>query len=195
MNALDDESELELLKEQLKLFAPLTESETASLLARAATDRDAKNELLEHNLETVLEAAEERANELLDAAELFQDGSIAAAVAVKEYADRGGKPEGLTPYLRKVVDQHLDTVIAAEALAIEQAQTIVHDVQLFETAELRLRRELEREPTPLEVASLLEWTPEKVEVVSSMLFAARNIFDEEIALYLDDDAMPEADEG
>jgi hypothetical protein len=56
-----------------------------------------------------------------------------------------------------------------------------------------LRRRLEREPTALELAAALEWTPEVVEVVGAVLHRARDLYDSEIVDYLDD--VDESDAG
>jgi len=59
-------------------------------------------------------------------------------------------------------------------------------VTLFEAAELLLRGRLEREPTTLELAAAMDWTPEQVEVVRDALQRARETSDSEIVAYLDD---------
>src|ERR1035437_9795531 len=53
-------------------------------------------------------------------------------------------------------------------------------------AKLLRRGRLEREPTPLELAAAMDWTPERVEVVRDALQRARETSDSEIVAYLDD---------
>jgi DNA-directed RNA polymerase specialized sigma subunit len=87
----------------------------------------------------------------------------------------------------------LDDVIKREAEQKLADTLLVEQVKLLEAAELALRRRLEREPTALELAAALEWTPEVVEAVGAVLHRARDLYDSEIVDYLDD--VDESDVG
>jgi hypothetical protein len=88
--------------------------------------------------------------------------------------------------VQKVVGAHLDDVVEREKERHAAEAKLVEDAQLVEAAELVLRREMRRMPTAVEVAARLEWPPERVEAIELMLASAREIFDGEIAQYLDD---------
>jgi hypothetical protein len=86
----------------------------------------------------------------------------------------------------RVVDNFLEDVLERERLARIADALLVEQVKLLEAAEVILRRRLEREPTTLELAAAMEWTPELVEVVAGVLHRAREAYDAEILDYLDD---------
>ncbi len=121
----------------------------------------------------MLDAVLARRGQGVDLMDLYQEGSIAATVAVGEFAGRGGAASGLRAYVARVVDTFLDDVIKREAAQKLADALLVEQVKLLEAAEVVLRRRLEREPTTLELAAALEWTPETVEVVSAVLRQAR----------------------
>jgi hypothetical protein len=85
-----------------------------------------------------------------------------------------------------VVDTFLDDVLERVAAERVADALVVEQVTLFEAAELLLRGRLEREPTTLELAAAMDWTPERVEVVRDALQRARETSDSEIVAYLDD---------
>ena len=103
------------------------------------------------------------------------------------------QPSGLRAYVVRVVDTFLDDVVKREAAQKLADALLVEQVKLLEAAEVVLRRRLEREPTTLELAAALEWTPETVEVVGAVLHQARDTYDAEIVDFLDD--IDDADEG
>jgi hypothetical protein len=107
-------------------------------------------------------------------------------VAVTEYATRGGPAAGLRPYVARVVATSVDEVIAREEAQRVADLLLIENVKLLEAAEVVLRRRLEREPTTLELAAALNWTPEVVEDIGATLHAAREAYDSEIVAYLDD---------
>jgi hypothetical protein len=86
----------------------------------------------------------------------------------------------------RVVDTFLDDVIKRGAAQKLADALLVEQVKLLEAAEVLLRRRLGREPTTLELAAALEWTPETVEVVGAALHQARDTYDAEIVDFLDD---------
>jgi DNA-directed RNA polymerase sigma subunit (sigma70/sigma32) len=191
----EDDTTLDGLAAQVRLFPPLDDHAVGALLARAqdpAQTIEARNLLVQHNLSAALDGALRHAKAGLDVVELFQEGSLAVTVAVDEYVRRAGRTTGLRSYVGRVVEAHL--VAAIERLESDRAvvESMVRDVQLLESAEVSLRRRLEREPTTLELAALLMWPAERVETVSYMLHAARDIYDADIVNYLDDE---EGDEG
>ncbi len=190
-----DDTALDAIAAQVRAVRAFDNDQLTALLAQARDDPSgpAQGRLVEQQLETVLSAVLARRASGLDLMDLYQEGSIAATVAVGEYAARGGGPAGLHTYVAKVVATFLDDVLKREA-ARRLADTLMLDrVKLLETAQLALRRRLEREPTSLELAAALEWTADEVEVVGAVLAQARGAYDAEIVEFLDD--IDEADGG
>ena len=183
-----DDTELDAIAAQVRSFTPMPADELKGLLeeARGSPSGPATGRLVEQHLGTVLDAVLARRGQGVDLMDLYQEGSIAATVAVGEFAARGGAPAGLRAYVGRVVDTFLDDVIKREAAQKLADAMLVEQVKLLEAAEVVLRRRLEREPTTLELAAALEWTPETVEVVSAVLHQARGNYDAEIVDYLDD---------
>jgi DNA-directed RNA polymerase sigma subunit (sigma70/sigma32) len=183
-----DDTELDAIAAQVRSFAPMPAAELSGLLAdaREFPSGPATGRLVEQQLGTVLDAVLARRGQGVDLMDLYQEGSIAATVAVAEFAGRGGNAAGLRAYVVRVVDTFLDDVIKREAAQRLADAQLVEQVKLLETAEVVLRRRLEREPTPLELAAALEWTTETVEVVGAVLHQARDTYDAEIVGFLDD---------
>ncbi|MDQ2959809.1 MAG: hypothetical protein M3R48_01970 [Candidatus Dormibacteraeota bacterium] len=189
MSRLPDDTELDALSAQVRAFTPLPEAEVGRLLAetRNAPMGGGAARLVEQSLAQVLDAVLGRRAPGIDVMDLYQEGSVAATVAVGEYAARGGEPAGLRPYVARVVNTFLDDVVEREEVQRVADALLVEQAKLAEAAELTLRRALGREPTTLELAGVLQWPPERVEVVVDALRLARARYDSEIVEYLDDD--------
>ncbi|HWF56747.1 MAG TPA: hypothetical protein VG520_00155 [Candidatus Dormibacteraeota bacterium] len=183
-----DDTELDAIASQVRSLPRLGGVEMESLLeaAQRVPSGPATARLIEQQLGLVLDAVLARRGQGVDLMDLYQEGSVAATVAVEEYAGRGGAAPGLRAYVIRVVDSHLDDVIKREAAHRLADAMLIQQLKLLEAAEVALRHRLEREPTTLELAAALEWTPETVEVVSAALHQARDAYDAEIVEYLDD---------
>lgn len=183
-----DDTALDAIAAQVRSTVPLDIETVAELLGMARRDpgASATGRLVEHQLGVVMEAVLARRGAEMNLMDLYQEGSIAATVAVREYAARGGDPAGLTPYVRRVVDTFLDETVEREAAQRLADTLLVERVKLLEAAEVALRRRLDREPTDLELAAALDWGPDEVEVVRGALVRARVAHDAEIVAYLDD---------
>ena len=183
-----DDTELDAIASLVRSSAPLASAELSSLLddAHRSPNGPATARLVEQQLGTVLDAVLARRAEGLDLMDLYQEGSIAATVAVVEYSARGGTAPGLRAYVARVIDTFLDDVIKREAAQRLADALLIEQMKLLELADGALRRNLQREPTTLELAAALEWSPETVEVVGAVLHQARDTYDAEIVDYLDD---------
>jgi DNA-directed RNA polymerase sigma subunit (sigma70/sigma32) len=183
-----EDTALDALAAQVRSFAPLGLAEVGSLLdeAHRSPAGPATGRLVEQQLGAVLDSVLARRGSGADLMELFQEGSVAATVAVGEYATRSGAPAGLRVYVVRVVDSFLDDIIKREAAQRLADTLLLERVKLLEIAELSLRRRLERVPTTLELAAALEWMPEEVAVVEAVLRQARDAYDAEIVDFLDD---------
>lgn len=183
-----DDTALDAIAAQLRSLPTLGDDDVRGLLAesQAAPAGPATGRLVEQQLVVVLEAVLARRSPDLDLMDLYQEGSVAATVAVNEYVARGGQPDSLRPYVRRVVEKFMDDVIEREQAQRVADELLIANVKLLDAAEVVLRRRLQREPTTLELAGALNWTPEAVDVIGRTLHAARTEYDSDIVQYLDD---------
>jgi DNA-directed RNA polymerase sigma subunit (sigma70/sigma32) len=183
-----DASAPELLVVKARSLPALSESATAELLAevRVQGRGPALDTLVEHQLAATLDLAAARHGKGVEVGDLTQEGTIAAVVAVLEYAGQGGAAAGLDRFVSRLVASHMDDTI--ELAAIERAgeEAFVRDTEFYEAAEIRARHEFGREPTTVELAAELGWPEERVAIVGTILNDARARYDSEIVEYLDD---------
>jgi DNA-directed RNA polymerase sigma subunit (sigma70/sigma32) len=181
-------ADLEVLEAKVRSLPALTESATARLLedVRVHGRGPALDELVEHQLASILQLAEARGGKGVEVGDLTQEGTIAGVVAVLEYAGQGGPASGLDRFVSRLVASHMDDTV--ELAAIERAgdEAFVRDTEIYEAAEIRTRHELGRNPTVLELAAELGWPEERVAIVGAILNDARARYDSEIVEYLDD---------
>jgi DNA-directed RNA polymerase sigma subunit (sigma70/sigma32) len=178
----------EILVTQARSLPPLTEPETAALLTdvREHGKGPALDQLVEHQLSNILDLAASRRGKGIEVGDLAQEAAIASVVAVTEYANRGGAAAGLQQFVSKLIATHMDDMIELAALDRASAEAFIRDAQTYELAEVRMRHELGREATPIELAAQLGWPDERVAIVAGMLNEARSRYDSELVEYLDD---------
>lgn len=186
---VDDDTELDAIAAQVRAYPPLPDDEIANLLGvvRTRDDAPARERLVEHHLRIALDEAIARGDRGVEVVDLYQEGTLATIVAINEYASREGPPAGLQRYVSRVVGVHLDSELERAAAERERAEAFVRDAQVYEVAEVDLRHELGRTPTVTELAAVLEWDEERVELVGEMLTSARELWDADIVQYLDDE--------
>jgi DNA-directed RNA polymerase sigma subunit (sigma70/sigma32) len=181
-------ADLEVLEAKVRSLPALSDSATARLLedVRVHGRGPALDELVEHQLASILQLAEARSGKGVEVGDLTQEGTIAGVVAVLEYAGQGGPASGLDRFVSRLVASHMDDTV--ELAAIERAgdEAFVRDTEIYEAAEIRTRHELGRNPTVLELAVELGWPEERVAIVGAILNDARARYDSEIVEYLDD---------
>ncbi|HEX6539101.1 MAG TPA: sigma-70 domain-containing protein [Candidatus Dormibacteraeota bacterium] len=181
-----DDTDLDALAAQVRAVPALDLEEVGHLLPGAAAAGPARERLVQDQLRVALDEVLTRRDRGVDVVDLFQEASVAAIVAVSEYADRGGPPEGLHRYVGRVIGVHLEAAIEEAEIERRSDEAFVRDAQSYEDAELNLRHELGRSATNTEIAALLAWPEERVAVVAEAVTAARQIWDSEIVQYLDD---------
>jgi DNA-directed RNA polymerase sigma subunit (sigma70/sigma32) len=187
MSAQDDDTELDALAAHVRTHPELTAAAADTLIAAARQgDGRARESLVEHSLGAVLAQAVAHRDRGVEVIDLFQEGSVAAVVAIEEYVARGGSGARLGAYVSRVVGAHLDLVVQREEAAAAEAAALVEDSRLLEVAQVALRRQIGHDPTATELAAVLLWPPERVELIAGMLDSAREQFDAEIVQYLDD---------
>ena len=186
---LQDDTELDALAAQVRAFPPMSAQETGWLLTATRDGSDsARERLVDQQLRLALDEAITRGNRGLEVVDLYQEGALAAIVAVTEYASRSGAPAGLGAYVSRVIGAHLEDVLEETTRERESENALAQDAQLYETAEIALRGELGRSATVVELASVLEWAEDRVLLVGEMLTAAREMYDADIVQYLDDES-------
>jgi DNA-directed RNA polymerase sigma subunit (sigma70/sigma32) len=178
----------EILEAKVRSLPPLSEAAIERLLVevRAKGRGPALDELVEHQLASILELAEARGGKGVEVGDLTQEGTIAGVVAVLEYAGQGGAASGLDRFVGRLVASHLDDTIELAAIERASDEAFVRDTEIYEAAEVRTRHELGRNPTVIELAAELGWPEERVAIVGAMLNEARARYDSEIVEYLDD---------
>jgi DNA-directed RNA polymerase sigma subunit (sigma70/sigma32) len=178
----------EILAAQARSLPPLSEPVTAELLDEVRTQGrgPSLDRLVEHQLGSILALAEARRGKGVEIGDLTQEGTIAAVVAVIEYAGKGGPAAGLDRFVERLVATHIDDTLELAALDRASDEAFVRDTEFYEAAEVRMRHELGREPTAIELAAELGWPEERVTIVAAMLNEARSRYDSEIIEYLDD---------
>lgn len=188
MSVRDDDTALDALAARARSSPELT-AEAADRLIAAARGGDlrASEFLVEHSLGAVLAEAVAHRDHGVEVTDLFQEGSLAVVVAVREYVERSGAGAQLGDYVRRVVAGHLDRLVEREEAAAAEAAAIVEDTRLLEVAQVALRHQLRHEPTSTELAAVLLWPRERVALIAEMLAMARESFDSEIIEYLDDE--------
>jgi len=193
MSVRDDDTALDALAARARSSPELTADAADRLIAAArGGDLRASESLVEHSLGAVLAEAVAHRDHGVEVTDLFQEGSLAVVVAVREYVERSGAGAQLGDYVRRVVAGHLDRLVEREEAAAAEAAAIVEDTRLLEVAQVALRHQLRHEPTSTELAAVLLWPRERVALIAEMLAMARESFDSEIIEYLDDedDAEP-----
>jgi DNA-directed RNA polymerase specialized sigma subunit len=187
MGAREDDTTLDALAAHARAHPDLSAEAADHLIGAAGGgDRHARETLVEHSLGVVLNAAVARRDRGVEVIDLYQEGSMAAVIAVEEYVGRRGSGSQLSTYVRRVVEGHLDRVVAAEQAAAEAAARLIQDTRLLEAAALHLRDRAGRPPSETELAAALQWPAERVERIAGLLATARELFDADIVQYLDD---------
>jgi len=183
-----DDTILDALAAQARTYPELP-LDTVGRLLRDAHDHPrgaAQGTLVRHHLGIALDHSLARQNRGLEIGDLYQEASVAVVTAIDEYAARGGDASHLREYVGRVVDIHLDAAIEREAEERRTEEAVVAETRLLEAAEVELRRQLGRPPTTLELAAVLQWPAERIEVLWEILREARVIHDESLIPFLDD---------
>lgn len=163
------------------------------LLRRAAGgDRAAETRLFHEHLALVIRLSARHldpAGAGLNEDELIQEGSIGLLAAIRGFPDSGA-PD-FDAYAEVQIDAQM-AAAQAEQLGIDRAAAqLVEDAELYERAEISVRREKGRPATPEEIAEKLEWTAERTALLAAMVKEARRRHDEELLQYLDPDRLLE----
>ncbi|MGH7685364.1 MAG: sigma-70 domain-containing protein [Candidatus Dormibacteria bacterium] len=185
MNSND--GDLKSLTALVRSLPALDPAEVGRLLPAAAVSGPQQERLVQDQLGVGLDEALARRDRGIDVIDLYQEASVAAIVAVAQYSARGGAPDGLRRYASRVIGVHLDDAIEQADLERKAHDAFVRDAESYETAEVSLRHELERSPTATEIAAFLQWPEDRVTLLAEAVTNARELWDTDIAEYLDDE--------
>lgn len=167
---------------------PLQPGELDRLLKAAASgDQASQERLVAAYLPAVVRLAAARSDQGLSVPDLVQEGSIGLLQAVREFSGSGERD--FAAFAEARIKAQLSAAIDAEAAAVRDAQLLVTAAEDYTRTAVLLRRLLQREPTEKELAEKLEWTPDRLRYVARVVEDARRRHDEELAAYLDADAL------
>ena len=176
------------LVRQAQAEGSLTDDEEARLLRQAAGgDQRSQERLVAANLSLVVRLAESRDRHGLSVPDLVQEGAIGLVEAVRTFAESGQDDFGA--FAEKCVVAQMDGAIAAEVVAVRDAELLVTAASDYERTHLLMRHELGRSPTEAELAEKLEWTVDRTQYVSQVVARARREHDEEMLQFIDPEAM------
>lgn len=183
-----DEALLRELLRHARSHDPVRPADEERLLRQSALgDRSSEDRLVAANMTMVIRLASQRGEQGLSVLDLVQEGAIGLVEAVRSFSNSG--ETSFAPYAERRVVEQMDSAIAAEAAAVRDAQLLVAAATDYERAQLVLRRELEREPVPSEIAEKLEWTVDRTLYVAQVVAEARSRHDEEMLAFIDPEAI------
>jgi len=185
---IQDEDALQALMRGARSAGPLSKSDEATLVTRAALgDRFSQDRLVAAHMDRVIRLAAERGEQALSLVDLVQEGSIGLLHAVRTFADSG--ESDFVTFAEAGIVAQIDAALAAEAAAVREGELLVAAATDYERAELVLARILHRAPTAPELAEKLEWTVDRTLYVANVVADARRRYDEEMLAFIDPEAV------
>lgn len=156
---LDDTFRIYL--KEISQWPLLTQEEETVLAQRIAEgDKQAKDRLINCNLRLVVFLARKYTGQGLDLVDLIQEGSIGLIRAVEKYDCTVGTR--FSTYAAYWIRQAINRAISDQANTIRKPARLAELLSKIRNCRRQLEQELNREPSPEEIAEKLQISPEKI---------------------------------